>query len=122
MLSKSFFRLNLIIVLAISGITTSAQAQCTFTYEQGLNVGCKLARTANDNGCYRLNCATATLATFERFINTCTEYALGVIAGFNQCNTPPPPINGRPNPVGGGSTNYDGIDGCYVINGQLICN
>ncbi len=66
-----------------------AQAPCTFTYQQGMDIGCQIARAANRDGCYSPRCANALLNTIRDFQADCPEYVSGVIDGFTSCNTLP---------------------------------
>lgn len=103
-----------------SNMFAQTQAEIEANYNQGVRVGCNMARRLNENGCYRPSCASVVYLTFDRYIHTVyRDYAIGVLDGFNRCNTPPPPRTGRPNP---GTSGGGGINDCHLVNGQIICN
>ena len=70
-------------------MTESIEMDCPFTYEQGLNVGCTLARQANRHGCETDCYALFAETTYNQYRNSCPEYARGVRDGFFECFVDP---------------------------------
>lgn len=115
-MNRLFFkRVSLALLLTTAGFGGQmfAQTTCPADYDDGVRVGCNLARQLNENGCYTPSCATVVYRTFDRYYHTaCQDYAIGVIDGYNRCNSRPAPRIGRTNP---------GDDDCEWVNGIYTC-
>jgi len=99
---------------------------CPFTYEQGLEIGCQLARRANRQGCRVYGVCYERFAqnTVEDFQSECPEYARGVLEGFQNCFRSGTPTNNAHNgdPLDTGNNVIDPpCDDAVYVNGHWEC-